>query len=70
MANAFSNPTVVAKDALRHLKNNCVMGRLVNRGYEEEFKKPIMDGIRAMQLQSMPLFIFVRKQVVRLTLST
>ena len=39
MANAFSNPTVVAKEALRHLKNNCVMGRLVHRGYEEEFKK-------------------------------
>lgn len=39
MANAFSNPSIVAKEALRHLKNNCVMGRLVNRGYEEEFKK-------------------------------
>lgn len=39
MANVFSNPTVVAKEALRHLKNNCVMGRLVHRGYEEEFKK-------------------------------
>lgn len=39
MANAFSNPTVVAKEALRHLKNNCVMGRLVYRGYEEEFSK-------------------------------
>ena len=39
MANAFSNPTVVAKEALRHLKNNCVMGRLVHRGYESEFNK-------------------------------
>ena len=39
MANAFSNPTVVAREALRHLENNCVMGRLVHRGYEEEFKK-------------------------------
>lgn len=39
MANAFSNPTVVAKEALRHLKNECVMGRLVHRGYEEEFAK-------------------------------
>ncbi len=39
MANAFSNPTVVAREALRHLDNNCVMGNLVHRGYEEEFKK-------------------------------
>jgi len=39
MANAFVNPTVVAKEALRHLKNECVMGRLVYRGYEEEFMK-------------------------------
>lgn len=39
MANAFSNPTVVAKEALRHLKNNCVMGRLVNRSLEDEYKQ-------------------------------
>jgi len=39
MANAFSNPTIVVKEALRHLKNNSVMGRLVNRAYEEDFKK-------------------------------
>lgn len=39
MANAFSNPTIIAKEMLRHLKNNCVMGRLVFRGYEEEWQK-------------------------------
>ena len=37
--NAWSNPTIVVKEALRHLKNNCVMGRLVHRGYEEDYKK-------------------------------
>jgi len=39
MANTFSNPTIVAREALRHLRNNCVMGKLVYRGYEEEYKK-------------------------------
>lgn len=38
MTNQFINPSVVAKEALRQLKNNCVMGNLVYRGYEEEFK--------------------------------
>ncbi len=39
MANAFSNPTVVVREALRHLKNNCVMGRLVHRGYQDVYAK-------------------------------
>jgi hypothetical protein len=37
MANTFINPTVVAKEALMQLENNCVMGKLVHRGYEQEF---------------------------------
>ncbi len=37
MSNTFINPTVVAKEALLQLENNCVMGRLVYRGYEKEF---------------------------------
>ncbi len=37
MANVFSNPTMVAAEALRHLQNNCVMGNLVYRGYEKEW---------------------------------
>lgn len=39
MSNTFVNPTVVAKEALMQLKNNCVMGNLVYRGYESEWAK-------------------------------
>lgn len=39
MANAFSNPTIVIKEALRHLNNNMVMGRLVHRGFEQDYAK-------------------------------
>lgn len=39
MANAFTNPSMVAAEALRHLENNCVMGKLVYRGYETEWKQ-------------------------------
>ena len=39
MASTFVNPTMVARECLRQLKNNCVMGNLVFRGYEEEWKK-------------------------------
>jgi hypothetical protein len=39
MSNTFVNPTMVAREALRQLENNCVMGRLSYRGYEEEWKK-------------------------------
>ncbi len=39
MANAFTNPSMVAAEALRHLENNCVMGKLVYRGYEEEWRQ-------------------------------
>jgi hypothetical protein len=37
MANTWINPTIVAKEALRQLKNNTVMGELVFRGYEQEW---------------------------------
>jgi hypothetical protein len=39
MANTWVNPTIVAKEALRQLKNNTVMGELVFRGYEQEWGK-------------------------------
>jgi len=37
MANTFITPTIVAREALRVLKNNLVMGRLVYRDYQREF---------------------------------
>lgn len=39
MANTYINPSIVAKEALRQLENNCVMARLVHRGYEEEWQR-------------------------------
>lgn len=39
MANTWIQPSIVAKEALRQLENNCVMGRLVHRGYEDEWKQ-------------------------------
>lgn len=39
MANTFINPTVIAKEALRILKNQLVMGALVHRDYAREFQK-------------------------------
>lgn len=41
MANTILNPTIVAREALRHLENNCVMGGLVFRGYEDEFSQQV-----------------------------
>lgn len=38
MSNTWVNPSVVAKEALRQVQNNTVMGELVYRGYEEEWK--------------------------------
>jgi len=37
LSNTLLTPTIIAKEALRLLKNNMVMGNLVHRGYEEEF---------------------------------
>ncbi len=37
MANVFEKPDMIAKEALMHVKNNCVMGNLVYRGYEKEW---------------------------------
>lgn len=39
MSNSWVNPTVVAKEVLRQLKNTCVMANLVHRGYEAEWTK-------------------------------
>ena len=39
MPNVFVNSSMVAKEALRQLENNLVMGNLVYRGYEEEWQK-------------------------------
>ena len=41
MPNTLLTPTIIAREALRILDNNCVMGKLVYRGYEEEFEKKI-----------------------------
>ncbi len=37
MANTVLTPDIIAKEALMILDNNCVMGGLTYRGYEEEF---------------------------------
>ena len=39
MANSLLTPTIIAKEALFHLTNNLVMGRMVHRNFEKEFKK-------------------------------
>lgn len=39
MANAFSNPAMVAREVAIHLENELVMGRKVHRGYEDEWKQ-------------------------------
>jgi hypothetical protein len=37
MANTVLTPDIIAKEALMILDNECVMGKLAHRGYEEEF---------------------------------
>jgi hypothetical protein len=37
MANTVLTPDIIAKEAVMILENECVMGGLVHRGYEEEF---------------------------------
>lgn len=39
MAQTLITPTLIAKEALFHLENNCVMGGLVHREYKNEFVK-------------------------------
>src|SRR4051812_8325114 len=41
MPNTVLTASIIAKEALMVLENNCVMGSLVFRGYEEEFDKKI-----------------------------
>lgn len=37
MANSLISPTIIAKEALMQLENNCLLGNLVHREYKEEF---------------------------------
>jgi hypothetical protein len=41
MSNTTLTADIIAAEAVRILENNCVMGNLVYRGYEEEFAKKI-----------------------------
>ncbi len=41
MANTTLTADIIAKEALMILDNNCVMGKLVHRGYEDDFAKKI-----------------------------
>jgi hypothetical protein len=41
MANTTLTADIIAKEAVMILENNCVMGNLVHRGYEEEFSNSV-----------------------------
>jgi hypothetical protein len=41
MSNTTLTADIIAKEALMVLDNNCVMGNIVHRGYEEEFSKKV-----------------------------
>jgi len=45
MANSILTPDVIANEALRRLKNNLVMPRMVNRDYQDEFVN-VGDNVR------------------------
>jgi hypothetical protein len=38
-SNTYITPTIVAKEVMRQLKNNCVVGNLINRSHEKEWDK-------------------------------
>lgn len=38
MADTFINPTIVAREGVRQLKNMCVIGNLIHRAHEDEWK--------------------------------
>lgn len=65
MSSTWINPTIVAKEALRQLKNNTVMGELVYRGYEEEWKKQ-PNGYKVGQSITLkaPLYLRVKDSAV------
>lgn len=44
MSNTLITPTVIAKEALFQLKNNCVMANLVHRAYEREWQQGVLPG--------------------------
>lgn len=62
---ALLTPTMIAKEALRLLKNNLVMGNLVYRGYENEFPGSPKKG-GAVQIRK-PVKFRVAKTRVRST---
>jgi len=37
MANSILTPTKICKESIMHLKNECIMGNLIHRGYQKEF---------------------------------
>lgn len=41
MSNTLLTPSVIAKESLMQLENNCVMGNLVYRGYEDEWMQKV-----------------------------
>ena len=41
MSNTTLTADIIAAEALMILEDNCVMGGLVHRGYEEEFAKKV-----------------------------
>ena len=45
MANTFLTPSIIAKEALRVLRNNAVMAQLVHRDYSNEFSGKVGDTI-------------------------
>jgi len=59
MAATTVNPTAVVREALRHLQNNCVMGGLVYRGHEDEFKQPT-NGYKKGASVTVPAPIYYR----------
>lgn len=65
VSNALLSPTIIAKEALRLLKNNLVMGNLVHRAYETEF--PGMPKVGGSVQIRKPVRFNVTKSRVRVT---
>lgn len=61
MANTWQNPSIIAKEALIHMKNNCVAGDKVFRGYEQEFTTN-SNGWKKGQSISIKTPLYVRVQ--------
>ena len=65
VSNTLLSPTIIAKEALRLLKNNLVMGNLVYRGYETEF--PGMPKVGGSVQIRKPVKFNVTKSRIRVT---